>query len=168
MLLLVLLVFKDAGVPSDTTLIGDAELSSLKSPNTVGEVSFCPNVKAEEEKPGSTPPNGLMLLLSLLFPPPGFEVVGLTECLVLLYDDLTRPSAPKPPVFFFPDEVLVVVVVVAWPGEKNIRARSSSSSSISDISDSSFRERKEEKRGLSRMRFFSRQIVVVAQHIYCI
>ena len=67
-----------------------------------------------------------------------------------------------------PDEVLVVVVVVAWPGEKNIRARSSSSSSISDISDSSFRERKEEKRGLSRMRFFSRQIVVVAQHIYCI
>ena len=40
-----------------------------------------------------------MLLSSLLFPPPGFEGVGLTECLVLLYDDLTRPSAPEPPVF---------------------------------------------------------------------
>ena len=102
-----------------------------------------------------------------------FEGVGLTECLVLLYDDLTRPSAPKPPVFFFPEEVLVLVVVVAWPGEKTIRfsARSSSSSSsISDISDSSFRERKEEKRGLSLcVRFFlASQIVVVAQHIYCI
>jgi hypothetical protein len=106
-------VFKDAGVPSDTTLIGDAELSSLKSPNTVGEVSFCPNVKAEEEKPGSTPPNGLALSSSFLFPPPGFEGVGLTECLVLLYDDLTLPSAAKPPpVFFFPDEVVLVVVVV--------------------------------------------------------
>ena len=97
---------------NDTTLIGDAELSSLKSPNTVGEVSFCPNVKAEEEKPGSTPPNGLALSSSFLFPPPGFEGVGLTECLVLLYDDLTLPSAAKPPpVFFSPDEVVLVVLI---------------------------------------------------------
>ena len=102
-----------------------------------------------------------MLLSSLLFPPPGSEGVGLTECLVLLYDDLTRPSAPEPPVFFFPEEVLVLVVVVAWPGEKIIRFSARSSSSSSSISDISLillfgKERKKKEDSLCVCVFFSR------------